>query len=410
MAPNILTMFLDRLLQGELTTAETLALVFGLVTLFLAIAVMRNGRAKQALAEEAAAAAERQRELDDKVALLLQAQAQMSGRVSQIGETFESRQTNLARLLAERIDSLNSRLGDGLKENATTTIENLAKLNERLALIDQAQKNLNTLTSEVLTLKDILANKQARGAFGQGRMEAIVKDGLPHGAYEFQATLSNRSRPDCVIHLPGDKRPLVIDAKFPLEGFSAFREARLEDERKAAAARVRQDMQTHVKDVAGKYLIPGETQDIAILFVPSESIYADLMEHFDDLVQKAHRARVLVVSPSLLTMAIQVTQALVRDAKMREAAHLIQDEVRKILDDVGRMRERVGKLETHFRQANEDVAAIIVSADKVVKRGDKIEAMEFGEAPATIPAPATTAPRAQAEGGLFPLDQRRGTG
>ena len=134
------------------------------------------------------------------------------------------------------------------------------------------------------------------------------------------------------------------------------------------------------------------------------------MEHFDDLVQKAHRARVLVVSPSLLTMAIQVTQALVRDAKMREAAHLIQDEVRKILDDVGRMRERVGKLETHFRQANEDVAAIIVSADKVVKRGDKIEAMEFGEAPATIPAPATTAPRAPAEGGLFPLDQRRGTG
>ena len=410
MAPNILTVFFDRLLQGELNTAETLALVLGLVTLVLVIAIMRNSGARQALAEEAAAAAERQRELDDKVALLLQAQAQMSGRVSQIGETFESRQTNLARLLAERIDSLNSRLGDGLKENATTTIENLAKLNERLALIDQAQKNLNTLTSEVLTLKDILANKQARGAFGQGRMEAIVKDGLPHGAYEFQSTLSNRSRPDCIIHLPGDKRPLVIDAKFPLEGFSAFREARLEDERKAAMARVRQDMQTHVKDVASKYLIPGETQDIAILFVPSESIYADLMEHFDDLVQKAHRARVLVVSPSLLTMAIQVTQALVRDAKMREAAHLIQDEVRKILDDVGRMRDRVGKLETHFRQANEDVAAIIVSADKVVKRGDKIEAMEFGEAPAPIPAPTPAQPRSPNEGGLFPLDQRRGAG
>ena len=197
---------------------------------------------------------------------------------------------------------------------------------------------------------------------------------------------------------------MIIDAKFPLEGFAAFREARSDEERKAASARVRTDMQNHVKDIASKYLIAGETQDIAILFVPSESIYADLMEHFDDLVQKAHRARILVVSPSLLTMAIQVMQAIVRDSKMREAAHLIQDEVRKILDDVGRLRDRVGKLETHFRQANEDVAAIIVSADKVVKRGDKIEAMEFGEAPAAVPV-ATPQPRA-VEGGLFPVDQR----
>jgi DNA recombination protein RmuC len=405
MAPNIVSVFFDRLLQGQLSTAETLALAFGVVCLLLIVAVLRGSGARRGLAEEAAAAAERQRELDDKVALLLQAQAQMSGRVSQIGESFDSRQTHLARLLAERIDSLNARLGDGLKENATSTLENLAKLNERLALIDQAQKNLNTLTSEVLTLKDILANKQSRGAFGQGRMEAIVKDGLPNGAFEFQATLSNRSRPDCTIKLPGDRRPLVVDAKFPLEGFAAFREARSDEDRKAASSRVRTDMQNHVKDIASKYLIPGETQDIAILFVPSESIYADLMEHFDDLVQKAHRARILVVSPSLLTMAIQVMQAIVRDSQMREAAHLIQDEVRKILDDVSRLRDRVGKLETHFRQANEDVAAIIVSADKVVKRGDKIEAMEFGEAPPAVPAP----PVRPSEGGLFPLDQLAGS-
>jgi DNA recombination protein RmuC len=405
MASNIVSVFFDRLLQGQLSTAETLALAFGVLCLLLTVAVIRGSGARRGLAEEAAAAAERQHELDDKVALLLQAQAQMSGRVSQIGESFDSRQTHLARLLAERIDSLNARLGDGLKENATSTLENLSKLNERLALIDQAQKNLNTLTSEVLTLKDILANKQSRGAFGQGRMEAIVKDGLPNGAFEFQSTLSNRSRPDCAIHLPGDTRPLIVDAKFPLEGFAAFREARSDEERKAASSRVRTDMQNHVKDIASKYLIPGETQDIAILFVPSESIYADLMEHFDDQVQKAHRARVLVVSPSLLTMAIQVMQAIVRDSKMREAAHLIQDEVRKILDDVGRLRDRVGKLENHFRQANEDVAAIIVSADKVVKRGDKIEAMEFGEAPPAVPAP----PVRPSEGGLFPLDQRAGS-
>lgn len=402
MAQNVFSVFFDRLMAGQLTAAETIALGFGLLSLLLILTLMRGAGARRDLAAETAAAAERQRELDDKVAMLLQAQAQIGGRVSQIGETFESRQTNLARLLAERIDSLNARLGDGLKENATTTLRNLSQLNERLALIDQAQKNLNTLTSEVLTLKDILANKQARGAFGQGRMEAIVKDGLPHGAYEFQATLSEGGRPDCIIHLPGDKRPLVIDAKFPLEGFSAFREARSDEERKAATARVRNDMQTHIKDVSGKYLIPGETQDIAIIFVPSESIYADLMEHFDDIVQKAHKARVLVVSPSLLSMAIQVMQAIVRDSKMREAAHLIQDEVRKLLEDVGRLRDRVVKLDTHFRQANDDVQQIMVSADKVVKRGDRIEAMEFGEAPETLPA---ATPVRAPEGGLFPLDK-----
>lgn len=402
MAQNVFSVFFDRLMAGQLTAAETIALGFGLLSLLLILTLMRGAGARRDLAAETAAAAERQRELDDKVAMLLQAQAQIGGRVSQIGETFESRQTNLARLLAERIDSLNARLGDGLKENATTTLRNLSQLNERLALIDQAQKNLNTLTSEVLTLKDILANKQARGAFGQGRMEAIVKDGLPHGAYEFQATLSKGGRPDCIIHLPGDKRPLVIDAKFPLEGFSAFREARSDEERKAATARVRNDMQTHIKDVSGKYLIPGETQDIAIIFVPSESIYADLMEHFDDIVQKAHKARVLVVSPSLLSMAIQVMQAIVRDSKMREAAHLIQDEVRKLLEDVGRLRDRVVKLDTHFRQANDDVQQIMVSADKVVKRGDRIEAMEFGEAPETLPA---ATPVRAPEGGLFPLDK-----
>jgi len=377
MAPNIVTLFFDRLMQGQLSTAETVALCFAVLSLLLMIALLRGAGTRTHLAEEAAAAAERQRELDDKVAMLLQAQAQMSGRVSQIGETFESRQTNLARLLAERIDSLNARLGDGLKENATSTLENLAKLNERLALIDQAQKNLNTLTSEVLTLKDILANKQARGAFGQGRMEAIVKDGLPQGAYEFQATLSRGVRPDCIIRLPGDERPLVIDAKFPLEGFVAFREARSDEDRKAASARVRTDMQTHIKDVSGKYLIPGETQDIAIIFVPSESIYADLMEHFEDLVQGAHRARVLIVSPSLLTMAIQVMQAIVRDAKMREQAHMIQDEVRKLLEDVGRLKDRVGKLDTHFRQAQDDVGQITTSADKILKRGERIDAMDF---------------------------------
>src|SRR5204863_187571 len=170
---------------------------------------------------------------------------------------------------------------------------------ERLAVIDNAQKNITELASQVTSLQSVLANKQTRGAFGQGRMEVIIRDGLPLGAYEFQPTLSNRTRPDCAVFLP-DARPLIIDAKFPLEAMSALRDAKSEEERKAAVARVKQDVSKHVTDIAEKYLIPGETQDLALMFVPSEAVYAELHDGFEDVVQKAHRARVMLVSPTLL--------------------------------------------------------------------------------------------------------------
>jgi DNA recombination protein RmuC len=337
-------------------------------------------------AAEAAAAAERQREMDDKMAELNRASAELAGRMTTVAEVLGSRQSDLARLVADRLDAVQHRVGQGLEQAAQRQGENLGKLNERLAVIDAAQTRLNSLAQEVVGLKDILSNKQARGAYGQGRMEAIVRDGLPASAYEFQATLSSRVRPDCVVRLPGDERMLVIDAKFPLEGFTAFREARSDDERARASQRVKTDISKHVKDVSEKYLIPGETQDMAILFVPSEAVYADLSEHFDEIVQKAHRARVIIVSPSLLMMAIQVMQALVRDARVREQAHIIQDEVRRLVDDVRRLRDRVGKLDNHFRQTQEDVAAITTSADKISKRGDRIDQMDFSDSAVAAPA------------------------
>jgi DNA recombination protein RmuC len=363
--------------------------VLGLVAAaFAAILLTAFGqwRASRRRAMEAVAAAERQRELDDKLAALSQVQSEMTGRVQTIGEVFGNRQADLVRLIAERLDSLQNRVGDGLQSSTRQTTDNLSKLNERLAVIDAAQQRLADLTGEVLTLRDVLSNKQSRGAFGQGRMEAIVRDALPPNAYAFQATLASGRRPDCIIRLPGDDRPLVVDAKFPLEGFTAFREAQGEDQRRIAMQRVRTDVLTHIKDVADKYLVPGETQDVAILFVPAESLFADLQEHFEDVVQKAHRLRVLVVSPALLTLAIQVMQAIVRDARMREQAHVIQTEVTHLIADVRRLRERVGKLDSHFRQANDDIVQIVTSADKVLKRGDRIESMEFETPPAVAEA------------------------
>jgi DNA recombination protein RmuC len=351
-----------------------------LVLLLLVTVLLLRTRRERAL--EAAVAAERAREMDDKVAELTRVQSEMTGRMRTIAEVFGTRQSDFVRMISERIDGLQHRVGQGLEASTRHQTENLSRLNERLAVIDAAQQNLTNLTGEIVGLKDILSNKQTRGAYGQGQMEAIVRDGLPANAFEFQATLSNRTRPDCLVRLPGDERGLVIDAKFPLEGFTLFREAKGDEARNRAATKVRSDMLVHVKDIAEKYLIPGETQDIAMLFVPAESIYADLAEHFDDVVQKAHRARIVIVSPSLLTLAIQVMQTLVRDARIREEARVIQVEVQKLLEDVERLDARVAKLDTHFRQAQDDVSQIRVSADKIVKRGQKIETLEFDESEA----------------------------
>ena len=293
--------------------------------------------------------------------------AELSGRLASLGEWIGGRQTDLARLMAERLDA-----------QTRTTGETLGRLNERLAVIDAAQNRLAGMAAEMVSLKDILANKQTRGAYGQGRMETIVRDGLPTGSYAFQTTLPNKSRPDCVIRLPGDPRPLVVDAKFPLEGIAHFRAARDDETRKLAARRVRADIARHVDDIESKYLLPGETQDVALMFVPSESIYADLVEHFEDVVQRAHRARVVIVSPSLMMMAIQVAQAMLRDAAVRESVHTIQGEVGKLLADARRLAERVAKLDGHFRAAQEDLGEVVVAADKVARRAQRIDAMDFG--------------------------------
>ncbi|MFL4973771.1 MAG: DNA recombination protein RmuC [Microvirga sp.] len=363
-------------LWGEATAAFAAAAL--VLLLAMAWSLRRSRRERVA---EAAAAAERAREMDDKVAELVRSQSEITGRLQTVAEVFGSRQSDFARLISERLEGLQHRVGQGLEASTRHQGEHLTKLNERLAVIDAAQKNLTDLTGEVVGLKDILANKQARGAYGQGRMEAIIRDGLPGGAYEFQATLSNRTRPDCLVRLPGDERGLVVDAKFPLECFTQFRAATSDEARQKAGQRVRADIGVHVRSLAEKYLIPGETQDMALMFVPAESVYADLAEHFDDVVQKAHRARIVIVSPSLLALAIQVLQALVRDARIRDEARVIQTEVQKLLADVGRLSERVGKLDSHFRQAQDDVAQIRTSAEKIVKRGQNIEALEFDDPP-----------------------------
>jgi DNA recombination protein RmuC len=362
----------------EVLTILIVVALTGIVVAVVALLVLRRARPQDAAAGAA-------------VAEIARLQQEATVRLQAMGEMLASRQSELGRMVNERLDSVSHRLGQSMETNKQHTVDHLQKLGERLAVIDGAQKNITDLASQVTSLQSVLSNKQQRGAFGQGRMEIIVQDGLPKGCYEFQFTLSNKSRPDCVVRLP-DGRPLVIDAKFPLEAATALREAKNDEERKLASARVRQDIAKHVGDIASKYLIPGETQDMALMFVPSESVYADLHDGFDDIVQKAYRAKVVIVSPSLLMLAIHVIQQIQKDARMRDAADKIHAEVGHLMNDLDRLQDRVFSLQKHFGQANEDVRQILVSAEKLEKRGARIKEVEFADEPEpsnVIPAPMT---------------------
>ncbi|MFL6733373.1 MAG: DNA recombination protein RmuC [Sphingomicrobium sp.] len=347
-----------------------------ILLLVLVVVVAKSGRRR---AELAMAQAMRADELEDRLSDMLRAQNESTGRVDAMAQALVGRQAEMARSVNERLDSVTHRVGQSMEHTTRNTMDSLRKLHERLGIIDNAHKNLTDLTKQVTTLRDVLANKQSRGAFGQARMEAIVQDGMPKGAYEFQFTLSTGKRPDCVVFLP-DQRPLCIDAKFPLEAMTALQDARSDEERRIATQRLRSDIMKHVSDIAEKYLIAGETQDTALMFVPSESVYAEIHDGFDDLIQKAYRARVVLVSPSLLMLAIQVMQQILKDARMRDAADQIRTEVLNLGDDLGRLRERVLKLQNHFGQANEDVRQILISADKIEKRAGRIEELDFSKA------------------------------
>jgi DNA recombination protein RmuC len=339
--------------------------------------------------------------------------AELKGRLSAMAElaaqqssdqarTLNDRIDTLARHLSQTLDTTAARLGDNLSEAGRRTSESLSTLNERLALIDEANRSLSDLSNEVGSLHGVLANKQARGAFGQVRMETIVRDALPAGAYEFQATLSNGKRPDCVIRLPGAHAALVIDSKFPLEGFEALRVAQSADETKLAVAAVREAVGRHVAAIADKYLIPGETQETALMFVPSESICADLFEKFPDLVQGAHRARVMIVAPNTLMLAVQTVLALLKDAKMRDHADVIRREVEHLLTDVAQLVERVGDLERHFALSGKSLEKVSVSTAKILGRRQRLNSLDV-DAMGEIEGNVTALPSAEA-----PKEAKRG--
>ena len=292
--------------------------------------------------------------------------------------------------LNQRLDALSKRLGDGLDKQTEKTGATLKGLHERLAVIDSAQKNITDLSHQMVALQDILSNKQARGAFGEFQMESLIKDFLPPSAYDFQATLSNGTRVDCLIRLPSPPGTIPIDSKFPLEAYRAIQKAKSDAEKINANREFSKDVGLHVKAIAGKYIIPGET-DWAIMFLPSEAIFAELNSNFPNVVEDAQRRRVGFVSPSTLMALVNTIGSILKDGQMKEQAGLIQKQVALMLNDVRLLDERVGKLKTHFRLASEDIDGIAVSSDKITNRGQKISDVQLEEE--ETPAEKLEAPR-----------------
>lgn len=364
-----------------LSPVQLLLTAGGFVLLIVILLIWLSGRNSRAMLQVQFQSEERAREAEMQMQSILKSQAEMQGRMQTMAELFGSRQAELNKSIRDRLDGMTNHLGRSIHEQTRSTHENLTKLQERLAVIDTAQNNIQSLAGQVVQLQAILANKQTRGAFGQSRMEAIIADGLPMGAYEFQATLSNGMRPDCLVRMPNGTASLVVDAKFPLESWNALKASETPEAKRHYEQLFRRDMEVHIRDIAAKYFISGETQDTAFLFVPSESIFAEIHENFEVIIQRAHRSRVVIVSPSLLMLSIQVIQSVLKDARMREQAHLIQGEVVRLMDDVSRLDERVRKLQTHFSQASRDIDDILISSSKVTRRSAKIEALELGDNP-----------------------------
>ena len=320
--------------------------------------------------------------------------AELRGQLAQISNQSGAIQTLIADQMAQSEGRLGTRLEQSLRDQNDRTTKSLTSMAEKLAVITEANAHITTLTGQVSQLQNILSNKQARGSFGEVQLENLVRDALPDSAYDFQVTLSNGRRVDCFLKLPNPPGPIAIDSKFPLESYRQLVATADEAAREVARRRLEADVKKHITDIAAKYIIPGETAESAILFLPSESVYTEINLQLPKLVEASRRAHVYMAGPDNLMLILHTVRAILRDARMHEAAGLIQTQVDLMMQDVHRLDERVNKLATHFGQAERDINDIQTSTRKITARGDKIAEIEVMDATAVSgPASAQTSTR-----------------
>ena len=392
-----------------LATLGAAALVL-LVLILLIMSVRAGGRS----ARMAAPLGQQLQMLGGHVQQLGAQQQQLQGGLQTVSDTQANAQSQLIQSMEARLNTVQLNMQERLAENATRSARAMAEMNERmqtslhgstkqtttsltqlqerLAAIDKAQDNITKLSGDVLSLQDILSNKQARGAFGEIQLTDIVSKAMPPNSYTMQATLSNGRRADCLIHLPNPPGPIVIDSKFPLEGYEAMRRSGSDAELNAAIVLMKSSVRAHIKAISEKYIIDGETADGALMFLPSEAVYAELHANFPELVREGFDARVWIVSPTTCMATLNTMRAILKDAQMREQAGAIRKELSLLHGDVDRLTTRVGNLDRHFGQARKDVEDILISSEKAAKRSRRLHDFDFEELSTDATASSTVVP------------------
>ncbi len=318
-------------------------------------------------------------QLGHRVQALSDGQERLAGGLHHVSEAQAASQNAMLQLMETRLAAVQEKMNENLMGSARRTARSLGELQERLQVIDKAQANITKLSGDVLSLQDILSNKQTRGAFGEIQLLDIVSKALPKDSYTSQATLSNNRRADVLIHLPNPPGPIVVDAKFPLEGYEMLRRADTPEALTQAARALRISVRKHIRDIADRYIIEGETADGALMFLPSEAVYAELHANFPDLVREGFAARVWIVSPTTCMATLNTMRAILKDARMRAQAGAIRRELHMLYADVERLGTRVNSLDRHFGQAAKDIEEIKVSADKAGKRAKRLDNFDFEE-------------------------------
>lgn len=357
--------------QGITLTLIELCLWAALMLLAVVVTLLLAGRKKTDPILE--------RQLSDMAQQQAAQQAELQGRIAQFADASAQRESLLRESLDSRLSQVSESVGKSIVDTQERNSQNLKQLHERLALIDRAQKNIETLSGEVSGLQSLLSNKQSRGAFGEKQMQDLIENYLPPNAYTFQATLSNGKRVDALIHMPNQQGDVAVDSKFPMEAWRRLTNADNTPEADYAGKQFARDMLVHIKAVSEKYLIFGETHDIALMFLPSEAVYAELHANFPQVIEQGFTQKVMIVSPTTFMATLHTMRAVMKDAAMREQAHIIQREVGLIAKDVTLLDDRVAKLQSHFNQTTEDMRKIRISTEKITKRADKIEQLDVSE-------------------------------
>ncbi len=346
--------------------------VIALILLLLVMILRASGRAALPLAQEMGW-------LGQRVQALADGQERLAGGLHHVSEAQAHSQTAMLQVMEARLAEVQRQMGESLQGSALRTARSLGDLHQRLETIDRAQANIEKLSGNVLSLQDILSNKQTRGAFGEIQLHDIVLKALPSDSYTMQATLSNGRRADCLIHLPNPPGPIVIDSKFPLEAYEALRRAETQPDLDMAARLLRQSVRGHIRAIAERYILEGETADGALMFLPSEAVYAELHANFPDLVREGFAAKVWIVSPTTCMAVLNTMRAVLKDARMREQAGAIRKELAELYKDVERLGDRVSNLDRHFGLAARDLAEIRISAEKAGKRARRLDNFDFEE-------------------------------